>query len=560
MIHTRNAALLSLASGLVACAAAGPSPAGPAGPEPPREVRVLEGGVDARPFLTADADRAIAAGAGPLRMVGADVVAEGDRVGAFVEIPPDECLLALGRPSPTILDVDLFAYDDEGGAFATDESPEAQAAILACPPHPRRLYVMARVMAGSGILGVGVQSVPRAAADAVAKALGVRGRPGEDSGRLDAWPGLEGKIRAHRDSLGGRWEDVRRTALPVSPRAPSRVTLALEPDRCLDVLVTPSEEVASLEVVVEDATGRIIGRGRDLGHDRALVLCAAQAASVTLALRPRGSQGLAAVVVGRAPKGAEAEISGVARVVHLSETRDLDVARKALEAQLGPLGYSAPKVVASGAARVGTRTAIPVELPGGCARLDLVAGRPLVDVVASLWDDKGALLAEGRGGAGATLFSCGKPGKARLDLEAFESPGPFSLELRKDKGAPPGLTAHPVAAGRLLGRLAAGGVGEGASAAVGAVVVSLDPATRRTLPVPLAAGECVEVLAALDSGGSGLDLRLVDGAGESWLAKARSVTAERLCGTPDGKPGSVELRLSVGKADALVLVRPAKRP
>ena len=50
-------------------------------------------------------------------------------------------------------------------------------------------------------------------------------------------------------SLGGRWEDVRRLAMPVSPRAASRLSAALEPGRCLDVLVIPSEEVSSLEVV-----------------------------------------------------------------------------------------------------------------------------------------------------------------------------------------------------------------------------------------------------------------------------------------------------------------------
>src|SRR5262249_35006185 len=147
-----------------------------------------------------------------------------DRVGAFVEIPEDECLLAFSRVSPTLADADLFAYEDDGSVFAADESPEPESAILACPPHPRRLFVTARAMSGTGVLAVGVQPVPRAAADAVAKAMGARGRAGEDSGRLDAWPGLEAKFRAHRDAIGGRWEDVRRLALPASPRAASRAS------------------------------------------------------------------------------------------------------------------------------------------------------------------------------------------------------------------------------------------------------------------------------------------------------------------------------------------------
>jgi hypothetical protein len=521
-------------------------------------MRVVPEGVDARPWLGPDAARAVIAGAGPLRVLGADVVAEGDRVGAFVEIPDDECLLAFTRPSPTIADVDLFAYEDDGSAFASDESPEPQAAILVCPPHPQRLYVMGRVMAGSGILGVGVQSVPRAAADRVAQVMGVRGRPGEDSGRLDAWPGLEAKIRAHRDSLGGRWEDVRRLAMPANPRAATRVSTSLDAHRCVDVLVTPSDEIASLEVVVEDAGARVIGRGRDHGKDRSLVLCAAHPATVTISVRPRGTQGLVALSIARSSVGAEPEIADGTRIIHVTQTLDLAAAKGALESSLKGLGYGAPRAIATGAARVGVRTTVPVDLPAGCARLDVLAGKPLADVAAALWDDKGALLADARGGAAAALFACGRGGAARLDLEALESPGPFAIELRKDQAAPSALLAHPLAAGRLLARMSAGGAAADAGAAAAAAVVALDEASLRILPVHAPAGQCVEVIAALDGGGSGIDLRLVDSAGESTLARARSVVSGRVCAAPGGKAGSAELRLSAGKAEALVVMRAAR--
>ncbi len=556
---TRVPAALRCAIAIAALAGCAAPPPPPAAPPPPEqkvaELRVLPDAVDAGPLLADGAARATAAGAGPLRVLGADVAAEGDRIGAFVEIPDDACMLAFTRPSPTIGDVDLFAYEDDGSVFASDESPEPEAAIVVCPPHPRRLYVVARVMAGSGLVGVGVQSVPRAAADAVAQALHARGRPGEDSGRLDAWPGLEAKIRAHRESLGGRWEDVRRVVLPVSGRAASRVSASVEPNRCLDVLVTPSEEVSSLEVVAEDAEARVVARARELGRDRALVFCAAQPATVSIAVRPRASQGLAAVVLGRSVAGGEAEITALARVVHLTQTLDLDAARRALAAELSPLGYAAPRVLATGSAKLGSRTALPVALPAGCARIDVIAGKPLSELAASLWDDRGALLAEARGGASVPLFACGRGGAARLDLEARESPGPFSVELRADRAAPPALASHPAAAARLLGRLSAGGAPADAAAAAGATVVALDDATLKTVPVPLPPGGCAEVTAALDAGGSGLDLRLVDSAGEGTVTRARYVAAGRLCAPPGGKTGSAELRLMSGKADALLLVR-----
>lgn len=554
---------------LLACALAGLSAACGSAPAPenpastakdpaPKNLRVSPDKIDGKLWLAPDAARATVAGAGALHIVGADIASEGDRVGSFVDVPDRECVLFLARTSPTIADVDLFAYEDDGSAFATDESPDAAATLLVCPPHPRRLYVVARVMSGTGFLSVGAQSVPAAAADAVAQATGARGRPGQDSGRLDAWPGLEAKIREHRVAVGSRWEDVRRVALPVGPRAASRVSIGIDAGRCADVLVVPSDEVASLEVVAEDATGRIFARGREQGRDRTLTLCSAEAAQVVIAVRPRTSQGLVAVVIGRSQVGAEAEIAPSARIDHVTQTLDLPAARKAHEKALSArASYEPAKMVATGAARTGSRSAVALDLPAGCARVDVVAGKPLADVLAELWDERGALLGEGRGGAVASLFTCGAGGAARLDVEALSRPGPFAAEIRKEKAAPPALVAHPVAAGRLLARMNAGNAVASAGEAAGAQAISLDPATLKKIPLPVPANGCVEVIAALDTGGSGVDLRLVNTAtDESTLARARHVVADRLCASSLAIAGAAELRLGAGKTDALLLVRP----
>ena len=548
-------ALVALVA-LLGCSAAPPSlPLPPAGPAPITALRVLPDRLDARPWLAPQAAVASAAGAGPLQILGADIASEGDRLGAFVAIPENECLLAFTHASPTIVDVDLFAYDDDGSAFATDESPEVEAAVLVCPPHPQRLYVVARVMAGAGLLAVGVQSVPRAAEGAVAKAVGARGRPGEDSGRLDAWPGLEGRIRAHRLAVGARWDDVRRVVVPLSPRAPTRISATIEANRCLDVLATPSEEVAAFDLVAEDATARILARGRDHGRDRSLVLCSATAVPITLAVRPRGAQGLAAITLGRSSAFAAPEISASARLVYVTQALDLDAARRALSVALAAKGYAGPQSVATGAARVGSRSTVAVDLPAGCARLDVIAGRPLADVAATLWDDKGAMVADTRGGAGATIFACGKGGPARLDLEALESPGPFAVELRKERVAPPLLVAHPIAAARLLERMSAGGDVADASAAAAATLVALDPAQRKTFPLLVPASSCVEVIAALDGGGSGVDLRLVAPGTDGTITRSPDVAGDRLCAGSAPIQASYELRLGAGKAEALVITR-----
>ncbi|MGK3960489.1 hypothetical protein WMF38_46470 [Sorangium sp. So ce118] len=548
-------ALAALLAAAPACRAGATASSGAPAPE---VLRALPDRIDGSALLGRDAGRAAQAGAGPLRVVGADMLSEGDRLGAFVEVPAGECMLAMARVSPTVGDVDLFAFEDDGSAFSTDEAADARASILVCPPHPRRLYVMARVMSGAGAVSVGVQGVPEKAADAVARAVGARGRAGDESGRLESWPGLEAKVRAHRGAIGARWEDVRRVALPVGSRTASRIGATLEGGRCVDVLVSPSDEVASLEVVAEDETGRIVARARERGQDRTLLLCSTTAIELSIAIRSRGTQGLVAVVVGRSLPGAEAEISGATPIERVTEGRDLAEVRAAHGRALASRGYGAPRV-STGAARLGSRTTLPIELPAGCARIDVLAGKPLADVLAELWSDAHALLGRARGGAQATLFTCGSGGRARVDVESMAQPGPFAVEVRKEPEAPPALVAHPIAAARLLGRMSATGA-TGAASAAGAQAVALDAARLKILPLQIPANTCAEVIAALDAEGAGVDLRLVDtSTGESSLARARHVVSDSRCAGPAPVPASIELRLAAGKGEALVLTRTSAR-
>lgn len=559
MRHARGAeaALLSLL--FAASCSAGPGDHGAAKPPPsgPKSLAVTADRLDGQRLLAEDAALAIAAGAGPLQLLGADIASEGDRIGAFIDIPADECVVAYARPSPTIADVDLFAYEDDGSPFSADESPNQTGTVLVCPPHPRRLYVVARVMAGAGLLAVGVQSIPTAKADAVAQAVRARGRPGEDTGRLDAWPGLESKLREHRAAIGGKWEDVRRIALPVTPRATSRISITLDPDRCADILLAPSEEVSSLDAVIEDERGRVIARARERGRDRSAVICASQRAEISVAMRPRASEGLVAVVLGRSARGASAEVAQSAFVDHVTQPLDLAEARAALDRALDGHGFAAKKLAGTASARTGQRTSVTVDVPSGCARIDVIAGKPLGTFRADLWDDQGALVTQTYGGARGTFFACGKGGSWRTDVEALDAPGPFAVEVRKDKTAPAALVAHPFAAARLLGRLEAAGTPIDASAAQSAQVVSLDATALRSNNFSVQPGACVEVIAALDPGAQGLDLRVVDlNTNESSLVRGATVASDHLCAAATPKPAKMELRLSQGKADALVLVRP----
>lgn len=534
---------------------------GPAWVQPARlssetKIQILPERADAAALLATDAARAREAGAGPLEVASSAYLSEGDRTGVFISIPEDGCALVIARGSASVVDVDLFAYEDDGATFGVDESGDAHPAVLVCPPHPKRLFVSARVVSGGGLVGIGVQALPLAAVAAVEQVTGTRGRSGGETGRLESWPGLESKLIAHRAWLGGSWEDVRRAALPVAPRVATRMTVLLESERCLDVFVSPGEEVGSLEVVAEDSTGRIIARGRDRGRDRALVLCSAITTEVSIAVRPRASTGVVAVVASRSRPGASAIIEPSARAEYITETRELAEARAALEKRFVDKGYGAAKPLTTARANLGSRAPLAIDLPAGCARIDVIAGKPLADVGASLWDDKGFLLAEGRGGAGVTLFACGAGGPARIDVEAFSRPGPYAIEIRKDKLSPPLLVAHPWAAHRLLSVLDAGGDRVSATNAAAAVHVPLDANTRSTVPFDIPAKACVDVIVALDRIGTGIDLRVADAlTGENSVTRGRFVATERRCASDMPAKAIAEIRLSSGKADALVVMR-----
>jgi len=532
------------------------APALPEALEGSREVRVSSDPLDGRRLLAADSARAVAAGAGGMHLVGVDMVVDGDRVGGFVDVPETECLLVHARGSEGVHDVDLYAYADDGSAVSSDESPEVSAALIVCPPHPRRLYIVGRAVSGMGLLAVGAHGVSTDAADAAANALSARGRPGEGSGRLASWPGLEVKVARHRAALGSRWQDLRRLAMPVDARSPTALTVSVEAGRCLDVLVTPADELGMLEVAVFDEGGRVLGRAKNVGRDRTLLLCSEDDLQATVMIRPHAARGLVAVVTARSDVGAEAELLDAALVGRLSQSLSLPEARAELRRDLGKRSYSAAKTVGAGKARVGSRSAFSLALAKGCSRVDVIGGKPLVDITAALWGADGRLVGESRGSHMASLFYCGAGGGVRVDVEALGRPGPFAIEVRRDRAAPPPLTDQGLAASRLLERLDEPGQRADASMANDARVVALRPEQLERRALRLDAHQCATVIVAADAGGSGVELRLVDDrTGEDSLSRAAYVVADRVCASDSPRKMHTEVRLRHGAADVLVLVR-----
>ena len=549
---------LLLALATIACAG-GQRSTPPSSQRAPVPFAKIDGAPSAARFLGGDPARASAAGAGDFVVIAVEAGAPGDRISGMISIPLEACVLLIARGSPSVEDVDLFAYADDGAVLGADEATNAKASLLVCPPHPKRAYVVARVAAGHGIVAVGGQLVAPENADLVGRAVGARGRPGEATGALSAWPGLDSKLGEHRRIIGSSWKDVRRVAVPVDPRTPTRLSALVEADGCLDLLVVPSDEVSHVESRVVDSRGRIIGRAAARGRERAIIVCSPVREPITLEVRPHAGRGLVAVLISKSAPGAQKDIDARVLTFDAAPVGDLKDSRKKNATRLERAGYGAAKVLGEGDVKVGRRSSMRFELAAGCSRIDVLSGRPVQGVEALLWSDKGRLIARDRGGGHAALFACSTGGGVRLDVEALNGTGRFAVELRREREAPAVLKDHPLAASRLLGRMTTRGIIRTAKQVGAPIAVRLEPTRVHRADVLVPVGRCVDVSLALGPGATGAEIRLVDkGTGaEIQLARGTHATSARACsiGRPRTLNASAELRVAAGTASGLFATR-----
>jgi hypothetical protein len=531
-----------------------PSATGPAKPGAPA---VTPGELDPRTLLGDLPVRAARLGAGAPSMVTADEATENDWVGAFVDVPHDECLLGYARASSTIDDVDLAVYADDGAQLAADEGRDVHPTLLLCPPHPDRVYVAAHVALGEGFVVVAAQLVPKDRAVIVARALGARGGI-EDGARVaESWPGLEDSVHQHRREIGGTWEEFKRVALTVDPRVPTYVSLPIEADGCVDAVVVPDDDVAMLDVEAVDGEGRVVARAREGAGVRSVTLCSPTLMPGTLAVRPHSGHGLAAVVLARARGDVARDLGMQADIVWASATQPLEAAKHARDTLLAKSGYDAPVATTTGNLLLGRRISVPLDLKAlgsACARVDVVAGAPLGLVEARVWDDAGQLLAHEEASTSVALFACAHGG-ARLELETHGRPGPFAVTVRPERWRDPAFAAHPLAASRMIARAAAGPdrLLEGRQAAVRAA--TLDAAHSLAWTRPVDPGKCVRVTVGVEGEGAGVDLRAADATDDADLDRGHAAFAAtvRAC-APNDSPRTVrfEARASAGKVDAVI--------
>jgi hypothetical protein len=545
-----KAALLAALAVVLGCAAAKPKPGAP-----PRS-----------PFGAADPRRGntplLGREAPNTTLLAMDAGIAGDRVSGLLEVPANVCAIVIARAGASIDDLDLLAYGEDGTVVGTDEAPDKTPGLLICPPHPPRVWVSARIAAGHGLVAIGAQRVAPAEAERTAALYSVKSARSAPGQRLGAWPGIEERIEAHRNDLGGAWQDVRRVAVPLDARVPTRLSAQVDAGRCLDAFVLPSDEVGHVELEALDTSGAIVGRAEASGRERYLVVCSTVDSPIAFEIRPQSGRGLGVLLLSRTRPGSEQDIDTVVTRLEAFPTAELERGVRQADSALAKSGYPPPQRLGTGTLETGRRLTLPVNLPAGCSRLDVIGGAPLRGLEAWVWSASGALVSHAKSGGHAVLFACGRAGQVRLDLESTLRSGPFSVLLRGEPDTHTALANHPLAAGRLLSHVVERGVLRRASE-IGQVTEVLLSATEiSTLDLTVPFGRCVDVTLALGADSLGAEIRLVAQATGSQVALARGphATSARVCSleaatAQDNLKTRAEMRVQVGSGRGLVATR-----
>jgi hypothetical protein len=458
-------------------------------------------------WLSSDSALARAAGAESASVIVAEAGAVGDRFTRVVETNDKACLLVMARASEKVADIDLYAYSEDGTALAIDDRPDPAPTLLLCPPHPRHVYVTARIATGQGMIAVGVHHVPLDRARRVQATLRAveqhdnRGDPPKAS-----IADVDRRLREHLRGLGGRWTPVAQTTLAVDSRIPSLTGITVEPGGCIDALVLAPQTVSGLDVEALDAAGRTIGRAASTEQDKSLVVCAEERRTFSLQLRPHEGSGAVLVLVSRGslPAGLITE-----RSVDLSQRVAIEAlarqVHRELRARKQPIGRTISQTILVR----GEQQRVEDSVGAGCSRFDVFAGAPSLDVQARAYSAGGDLVAMNSGGQYLPLLVCAR-GKVSLVFDAQTSGGPLWIEKSQSRPNGDVVAGNPRAASRLFLRAWQAGLLMDFSDMARATKFHLAPKQVGEREISVMAGQCTDTFASLEGEASGIRLHRAD--------------------------------------------------
>ena len=487
--------------------------------------------------------------------------APGDRIEGTIGVPLNECVLLMARGAESISDLDLHVYGDDGAIFGMDENDDSTPTLLVCPPHPKRLFVSARVVAGHGLVAVGGQRFPSSEKSTILSVLGLDDKALPSTLDDERWPELPEQLQHHRSLLGGQWESLDRRVLPADSRTATYVSQHVRSNRCLDVFVVPDARVGHLDLEVQDLRGTVFGRGVATGRQRSMVICTPIDTTVGLRIRPHSGRGTVALLTSRSLVEGISALDVPAIRVDAAPSTSLAEQREELRQRLGARAQEIkPSFNARFRTEVGRLRGVSLPLLPGCHRLDLLAEQPVRDLDASLWSEQGELLGTARGAPPLVVITCTERTKARIEVEALAQPGNVEIELRTVAASPESLRRSPLAASRLMTRMLARGVIRSILQVTKVDELELSDTVLQTARQTVPYMRCVDIIVALAPGTArGVELRLVEATTGRELDFARGLdsAAARACSLerPEAIAVVAQMRTLTGEGAALFASR-----
>ncbi len=503
-------------------------------------------------WLLEDGRRAELAGADPARILVAEAGAVGDRFTNVVDVDERDCLLVMARASDKIADIDLYTYGESGSILSVDDRPDAKPTLLICPPHPRHVYITARIATGQGVVVVGAHRVPASLSNPVRHALKMRG---DDSG-LDASsgapPDLDTRILTHHQAIGGQWIAVAQSTIVVDSRVPTVTGLMIQEGSCIDIFVVPTAHVSALDIELQDDKGRTLGRAPIADRERWMVACSQESRSVTLQIRPHDGYGSVILLVSR---GTLEMGRATRQAIELGENQPLQLLTELEHKQLDHLGYPHGKLLGNLLIERGFQRRFVANGARGCTRFDIFAGTPSLGVQGRVYTANGELVASDGGTQHFPLLAC-LSGKITMVIEAVGRGGPVQIEQRQDVADNPQALSFPRAAARMFQRAWNLGLAKSFSQFSAVESASLADEKVWERDITLEPGHCNGYFMALDGDAIGVDLRIIDANTEEILSgEQHTHTAHaEICAPSGEKPHLYRLRATVqsGKSSALL--------
>jgi len=520
-----------------------------AGHEPPQAAPQAKSVPARSPSHLGDFARQMAElGGSPLEVLASGAGIAGDSLTAFVSIPQGRCAALAARGAPSVADIDLYLFAEDGDELGASDAIEEPATLLHCAESgPLRVLAFARIAAGRGAFSLGLVDLPQKQANAARARL--TAASGVPPATPEDFPGLDAELGAHRDALGGTWRDLRRVLLPLDHRLPTQLDVTIEPERCVDALLMPGPGLLDLDMEALDASGGVLGRAEALGEVRALLVCAgADPGRVSLRIRPHAGRGAA--------------LLAVSQTAHESSRRDLHPEFPKVD--LSPPREPAPALRAGAERHDLSVDRMVTSVLGwtGCQRVDLEPHYPLLGYSAAAYDGDGRLVGHYEGAAKTQLYLCvpkSSAGPGRLLLRATRRAGPLDIwSLAESAPARTVLERHPLAASRLLGLAEDLGFLQRISDIGQVSAHELGPDQLVRIPLAVPAERCLTMLAAADRSGPAIELGVVATETARFVDFARGahVAWTRVCAA-QGRTEDfiVELRAPHGETAALLATR-----